>query len=231
MEHREDIQYAVELTKTVLTPARKLETFGATVINYFLVSELLDEIDRVRIREGTIHAERPRVITPRYLANELVDNFGEAAREYAEFISRSPQGMRIVEFGLRFRKEEENESVVQGQIRDVADQIADNIKRKREGYSGVVIGVDDAWEVSLLQFATEVVTGSAPGNLSELNDYGLLTGTSNDVPAAVRGEIEADFRNAGRDLNRIHALGNKLRKYRLLHEYEDRFYALVRSAR
>jgi len=229
MASREEIEYAAELTETVLEPQQTLETFGATVVNYHLVSELLDEVGKVRIRKGKIHVERPQVITPRYYANELVENFGEDAKEYAEQFADSPEGTRIIRYGLQFRKQEHDQTTVDGNISEVAERLADDLKNRGDNFSGVIIGVDDLWEISLLRFAIEVIGSSAPRQVKELSDKGLLQGTSNDVPAAVRTEIESDFREAAGDRDKIHALGNKLRKHGLLEEYEDRFFQLVRA--
>ena len=229
MASREEIEYASELTETVLEPRKKLETFGATAVDYHVVTELLDSVGKVRIREGRFHVERPQVITPSYFASQLVDNFGDEAREYAQQFAHSQDGMRIIQYGLRFRKEEENQSIVPGQIKEVADQIAADLKRREEMFAGVIIGVDDLWEVSLLRFGIELIGASAPHQVRELHERGLLKGTDNDIPMAVREELNHDFLDAAGNRDKIHALGNKLRKYGLLGEYEDRFYELVRD--
>ena len=56
--------YAVQNTKVVRAPARALETFGATLVNYHLVAELEDDPHKVRIREGRLEAHKPAIITP-----------------------------------------------------------------------------------------------------------------------------------------------------------------------
>ena len=229
MPSNEEIWYAVRLTKTVLAPERKIETFGASVIDYYLVSELLDSVENVRIREGRIYAERPRVITPTFFANQLLENFGDDAARYVELLQQSGEGLRILQYGLSFRKQESSEEIVTGKMKDVAERIRDDVEGKEDCFAGVIIGVDDLWEVSLLKFATEMVQESAGTNFRELSERGLLESSSNNVPNAVRVEIESDFRQAAGDRNRIHALGNKLRKYNLLQEYQDRFFGLVKE--
>ena len=59
-----DFWYAAANVEILLAPERKLETFGSTLINYHLVSELLDESGRVRVREGRLEAARPTLIMP-----------------------------------------------------------------------------------------------------------------------------------------------------------------------
>lgn len=229
MPSQEDFWYAVSHTETVLEPSQALETFGATIIDYYMVSELMDSVGQIRVREGRIHAERPRVIMPAHYAHRLLDNFGNEAREYADWLMQSPKGMRIVQFGLRFRKEEHKQQILTGKVEDVAEQIAEDKRGKSNGMTAVIIGVDDLWEISLIKFASDVVQESAPTNVKELSQHGLLDATSNDVPNAVRIEIESDFRAVGDDLEKAKALGQKLRDYGLFGQYEDRFYTLYRS--
>ena len=231
MSSQEDISYAIQMTETILEPEHNLETFGATVIDYNIVTELMDEVGKVRIRQGRLHVERPQVITPTYYANQLLENFGDEASEYAEWLRKTQEGLRILQYGLRFRKEEAQEQIVEGHIEEVAEKIAEEEKEEGKNFSGVLIGIDDMWEVSLLKFASEVIQGSAQTHFRELSKHGLLEGTSNDVPNAVRVEIESEFRNAQGDRDRIHALGNKLRQYGILEEYEDRFFELVKQLR
>ena len=51
-----DFWYAVNNTEVVLKPRKQLETFGNSTVNYVLISEMMDEVNKVRIREGTIIA-------------------------------------------------------------------------------------------------------------------------------------------------------------------------------
>ena len=73
MGKEEDIWYAVNVTRVVVPPQRSLETFGTTTIQYQLLSELMDEVNKVRIRQGTVYAERPQIITPNHFASLLLD--------------------------------------------------------------------------------------------------------------------------------------------------------------
>jgi hypothetical protein len=209
-----------------------LETFGETTVDYFVLSEVLDEVEKVRIRKGRVMAERPRVITPRYLVNNALENFGDEARQYVEQVLSTTEGVRIIEYGLRFRKEEYSEEVVGGVIDDVADQVSREAQDRVGDVCGVIIGVDDLWEVSLLHFISSLVKRSLPRNAKEMAGRGLLDAASGgNIPNAVRIEIESDFRQAAGSRSRLEELGRKLREYGLFEEYEDRFFELYRRAR
>lgn len=229
MVSREEIEYASELTETVLKPSNTLQTFGATVVDYRIVTELLDTVGKVRIREGRFHVERPRLITPSHIADQLAENFGEEASEFAREFAKSKDGLRILQYGLSFRKEEVEESVVPGALEEVAEDIANDLRAKDHAFAGVIIGVDDLWEVSLLRFGIELIGASVPKHVRDLAKRGDLADPPEGVSSSVRDEIETDFANAAGSRDRIHALGNKLRKHGLLSEYEDRFYDLLRA--
>ncbi len=46
---------------------------------------------------------------------------------------------------------------------------------------------------------------------------------------AVHDELEADFLAASRDPSLIPVLGHKLQQHNVFEEYQDRFFALVKS--
>lgn len=229
MPHKDEIWYAANATRVVYNPRESLETFGETAIHYFLLSDLLDSVNQVRIRQGKILAERPRVITPKYFVSQALHNFGEEAQSYIEWLLNSAEGIRVLEYGLRFRKEEYSEEVVAGNIDEIGEQVAKQAEKNDHERCAVLIGVDDLWEVSLLKFFSDVIRGSAPHNFRDLAGRGLLDASSGNVPNAVRIEIESDFRTAEGDRDRVQQLGAKLRQYGLFDEYQDRFFGLLKQ--
>lgn len=221
-----DIWYAVNNTRSLVTPARRLETFGATMLNYHLITELLDSVDRIRVREGRIQAQRPQIMTPSSYAGSLLDGFGEKAEEYARWLRDHEEDLRILQYGFVIRKEEVREEIVSDSLETVCDRVCKRVAEKNDPLAAVVVGVDQPWEVCLLKLMVDVIRESAPGNVRDIQRRHLLDDVGG-VPRAIRHEIENDFSNAARDANLIKPLGRKLQKYGLFEEYEDRFYALL----
>ena len=56
MWSEDDVQYAAENTRVILAPERQIATFGATSFRFYLISELMDQVNEVRVRDGRIHA-------------------------------------------------------------------------------------------------------------------------------------------------------------------------------
>src|SRR5213595_236210 len=74
---RDDFDYAIENTHVIVAPERQIATFGSTSFDFYLISELMDRVDQVRIRNGKIHAERPQILTPEHYCRLLLEGFGE----------------------------------------------------------------------------------------------------------------------------------------------------------
>ena len=77
MLNTDSVQYAIENTQVILSPQNRIETFGTTVFRFYLVTELMDTANHVRVRDGRLHAERPSIITPSHLHQILGEDFGE----------------------------------------------------------------------------------------------------------------------------------------------------------
>src|SRR6266403_1345007 len=88
MMRKDDFDYAIENTQVILAPEHQIATFGTTSFHFYLISELMDRVDQVRIRNGKIHAERPQILTPEHFSRLLLVGFGLLC---LPSIGRSPQ--------------------------------------------------------------------------------------------------------------------------------------------
>ena len=223
MPDEHDIWYAVNLTEVVLPPKQTLETFGATTLRYHLISELMDEVGKVRVRTGKVYSERPQIITPQFLADQLLEGFGEKAREYTEWLIEHNQAMTILKYGLQFRKEHMDSEIISEPIEQVSKKVSATVKQDDDPLSAVIIGADELWEVSLLKFLRDYIEKSAPVNIQQIQSH------DRESQMEIKREIEMDFQMAAHDKSRINALGKKLEKYGLFEQYQDRFFRLVNS--
>ena len=173
----DDFQYAVENTRVLLAPQRRIETFGSTRFHYHLLTESMDRADEVRVRAGTIHAERPTLLTPEHHARLLLENFGDKAEEFAEWLRQPGRTLpTALKYGFQFRRAAERETVVRESFESVSNRVCAEVGEKQDDdpLSAVIQGVEDAWQVCLLKFTMDLVQGSAPGNLGDLRGRGLL---------------------------------------------------------
>lgn len=222
-----DFWYAVNNTHILLRPSSSLETFGTTVLNYHLITELLDSANRIRVREGQMKAFRPEIITPSSVLENLLENFGPQAHSYAEWLGQHEKDLMILKYGFAVANEKHHEEIVTGQVDQIAKQVESTVAENKDPLAAVVVGVDEPWEVCLLKLMVEVVQQSSPQNMQELHRKGIRSEADRDQ-LALREELEEDFIAASSNPSRLNALGNKLKQCDLFEEYEDRFFSLVR---
>lgn len=225
-----DFWYAVHNTRVVVMPSRRLETFGATMLNYHLISELMDTVNKVRVREGRVQAQRPQIVTPSSFASGILDGFGQEAERYAEWLRENSRDIRILQYGFVIKKEEISEHVISDPLDTVVERVEKEVRGKDDPLAAVIVGVEAPWEVCLIKTLVEVSGRSFPGNVRELERRHMFD-EQNGLPRAVRDEIEDEFRGAEQDRSRIDELGRSLQRRGVFEEYEDRFFSLVKSSR
>jgi hypothetical protein len=223
MERDDKIKYALEHTELIRAPQQKLATFGSSVIDYYVVTELVGNVSV--IRDGKVIAERPKIVTPAYLVN--VEGFSEQARRYIAMMARE----RPYESGIfyRYKNEPKGMNVVSESVGQVINKLNSQIEVERNPLSTIIRGVEELWDVSLLMFIYELTTKSAGTNLAEFDRRGFLDVDTGGVPRGAREYIEELFEQACRDLSRAPELVVELNRWGLFAEYQDRFFALFRS--
>lgn len=224
-----DFWYAVSNTDIVRLPESHIETFGSTIINYYLVAELMDNVNQVRIREGKIEASRPRIIAPTAYAKTVLEGFGEQAEHYVEFLKKNRDFIRFLEYGYNLKQESHKEYVVDDKLANVVEKVKGEVDSKNDPFAVVASGVDKPWDVCLVRIFWEVMKKSAPHNMREMNNYNLFSSDQSGIPLGVRQDIEEAFRDAAVDQGKLNSLANLLQRHNLFEEYQDRFFALCKK--
>ena len=170
----DDFQYAIENTQVILAPERKIATFGSTSFRFFLISELMDRVNEVRVRDGRIHADRPQILTPDYFSRMLLEGFGEKAEQYIQQLREHTRNMAVLRYGFQFRKTDVTEQMFRDPIEAVVARTKTHVQGLQEPLSAVIQGVDEAWEVCLLKFTIDMIERSSDGNLGDFQKRGLL---------------------------------------------------------
>ena len=169
-----DFQYAMENTRVIVPPERFIETFGSTTFHFVLVSELMDEVDQVRVRDGQIEAERPRLVSPHHFDKMLLEGFSEDTNEFASWLRKQNADLRFLRYGFQFRKTNLSEEIVHEPMKNVIKRLADEFREKSDPLSGLIEGVDDTWEICILKFTIDLIHRSASDNVGEWRRRGLL---------------------------------------------------------
>jgi hypothetical protein len=170
----DDFTYALENTRVLLAPSQRLDSFGTSRFNYFLVTEEMDAVNLSRVREGQIHAERPQIITPQNMSKLLLEGFSDQGKRFAEQISAQGARFAFLKYGFRVSKSDIRSYDVHESIADVAGKLKADLEQRNESLTALLTGVDDGWEVCLLKFMVDLIASSAPGNLGDFRERGML---------------------------------------------------------
>ncbi len=170
----DDFQYAIENTQVILAPEHKIATFGTTSFRFYLISELMDRVNEVRVRDGKIHADRPQILTPDHFSRLLLEGFGEKAERYAEQLRERAQNFAVLRYGFQFRKTDVTEQMFRDPIKSVIERTKSHVQHQDDHLSAVIQGVDEAWEVCLLKFTIDMIERSSGGNIGDFRKRGLI---------------------------------------------------------
>ena len=219
-----DFWYAVNNTKLVTTPTSKLETFGDTIVNYSLICEDMDKVNKICIKEGQIKALKPTIITPDILGKINLNDFGSDANEYAEWLKNNAKELNIMQYGFSIYKQEIKEYFVTDNIDNVVERVKKEKEKENDPLSAIIIGVNSPWEVCLLKLVVDLVQKSAQGNFNQLKKHSSKNNTN------IYDKIDNEFVFASKDPSRINNLAKLIKQNGLWKQYEDRFFALVKSS-
>ena len=86
-----------------------------------------------------------------------------------------------------YRNEQENLNIVSGTVLSVMDRIDKDVGD--DPLVGIIRGIDEMWDVSLLKFIHDLTSRSLEGNVRELQGSGLL---GVDSSGASRGRSTAN---------------------------------------
>ncbi|MFC1929889.1 hypothetical protein ACFLW6_03395 [Chloroflexota bacterium] len=229
--NEERIEQAARNTQVMRHPRQSLSTFGVTNVQYYMVtessySELTGGVTETVIREGRVVAQRPRIVTPYYLAN--LEGFSSDARKYFHMLV-DKYGSDSPGLFYSYKNEPGSMNIVSDNWKAVIHRLNGEIDSKNDPLASIIKGEDDLWDVSLMRFIYELTRGSLQNNLRQLNARGLLSIDSAGVPMDARIRIEEMFQQVSRGERKPAELESELVRWNLFEEYQDRFFSIFRS--
>ncbi len=172
--NKDNFDYAIENTQVILAPQRQIATFGSTSFHFYLISELMDRVNEVRVRNGKIHADRPQILTPEHLSRLLLEGFGDKAQRYVDQLREQTHTFAVLRYGFQFRKTDVTERMFRDPLDAVIARTKSQVEDMEEPLSAIIQGVDDAWEVCLLKFTIDLIERSSGGNIGDFRKRGLI---------------------------------------------------------
>ncbi len=148
-----------------------LFTFGDSDLPYYLVTQPADGEDTVSIRQGQVTISRARIITADNMRPEFQDFF-EANEDFgfADFLMS-----RAAAFSnLKLSNQRGSEKIVTDTVEEAIDRLNRQLDGEEEDRVAILSAPAGLAGVALLKYASERISVSAPDNLNELRERGLL---------------------------------------------------------
>lgn len=178
MHSQDDIHYALETTKVLREPDRRIDTFGETRFEFQLISELMDRTGEVRIRTGEVEAMRPRILRPSAYNEVQLDGFDPSARarfdQLVEKFRSEGRDLAFLQYGFQFKRGQVHEEIIHDSMDAVRERVMEDIRRTGNPSRAIIEGVDDAWEISILKFSFEMILRSHEINAFDFKRRGLI---------------------------------------------------------
>ena len=178
MNSQDDIHYALETTKVLREPDRRIDTFGETRFEFQLISELMDRTGEVRIRTGEVEAMRPRILRPSAYYEVQLDGFDPSARarfdQLVEKFRSEGKDLAFLQYGFQFKRGQVHEEIIHDSMDAVRERVMEDIRRTGNPARAIIEGVDDAWEISILKFSFEMILRSHEINAFDFKRRGLI---------------------------------------------------------
>ena len=155
-------------------PDRRIDTFGSTRFEFQLISEPMDSVGQVRIREGEFEASKPQIIRPEGFQEIATEGVGDHAKKFFDWLEKEGQMPKVLQYGFNFKRSEVSEELIHEPLESVRGRLTEEAKQEGRPMLAVIEGVDDAWEICLLRFSVEMISKSQDINVFDFKRKGLL---------------------------------------------------------
>ncbi len=148
-----------------------LFTFGDSDLPYFLVTSTGQKNTTVAIRKGQVTVSRARIITPDSMRPEF-RNFFEDDEDagFVQFLMS-----RTAAFSnLKLSNHSGPEQIVTDTVEEAVARLNQQLDNEEEDRTAILSAPASMAGFAVLKYASDRIISSAPGNINELKERGLL---------------------------------------------------------
>ena len=169
MDLEEKWERALRETKILKYRLRNLLTFESTELPYISLAESSINLGDTVIREGKVAVHRPLIVLPRefyahFEGFEFEEDYQASSEDIRRFLL-----IRGISFpSLKYKNEIYNISVHEGNLEKSIGFFSDQLERKEDIHSGLIVGPEDSWQFSVLIYVTAMAARSASSNIEQI---------------------------------------------------------------
>ena len=157
---------ALKGTEVVRARIADLPTFETAPLPYVFLAESGVNVGDTVVRRGQIQVERASLILPAPRFEGFAFDQEWQASEDAVVNFLLVRGIRFP--SLRYRHEHASLSVREGSLPQAVKFYQDQLARREDVHTGLVIGPEDAWQFSILILVGHAVARSTEGDVRRL---------------------------------------------------------------
>ena len=157
-------------TEVIREYQRMLFTFGDMELPYVLVAEHDRFRDRVVVMKGLVVLKRPHVVLPpHYGGPEFKEGFehANAIPPEAVYLLRAMQ----MPYSQISNKPIAQEQIEYGSVQSVLDKFDREMESQEDTETGLIKGVLDGADISLMRYSLGLAIKSAPGNVKQFFEH------------------------------------------------------------
>jgi len=147
-----------------------LYTFGDMDLPYVFVAEHNRFRDRTVVKRGVILFQKPQILLPRYYGGpEFKEGFehADAIPPEAAYIFRAMK----LPYSQITNKLVAEEQIEFGGLQNILDRFDREMDSQEDSETGLIKGVMEGTDISLMRYSLGLVIKSAPGNVKEFFEH------------------------------------------------------------
>lgn len=157
-------------TEIIREYQRTLYTFGDMRLPYIFAAEHKRFGNRTIVRRGVVFFEKPHILLPRhYSGPEFKEGFehADAIPPEAAYFFRAMQ----LPYSHITNRLVAKEQVEYGSLQDVLDRLDKEMEAQENAETGLIKGLSDGADISLMRYSMGLVIKSAPENVKEFFEH------------------------------------------------------------
>ena len=168
MDLEELWEQALKRTEIIRLRMTELSSFETTALPYIFLAESSLNMGDTVVRKGHVLVERPSLIlpTPQFQGFEFETDLKLSEDAVLNFLL--VRGVRFP--SLRYRHELSSLDLREGSLQQAIDHFSTQLKQAEDIQTGLVIGPEEVWQLSVMMLVGSCVIRSAEGDLRRILD-------------------------------------------------------------
>lgn len=159
---------ALRNTEIIRSRVQPLLTFETTKLPYIFLSESAVNIGDSAVRKGKVFVEKPSIVLPENIPQFEGFEFDEELDLNEDTVINFllVRGIRFPSY--RYNNQTYSLNIYEGRLSSAIDHFSNQLEKKEDVHSGLIVGPEDCWQFSVLIFIGTMVVKSADKDIKKL---------------------------------------------------------------